>query len=340
MAKKNKSAELAKYFGEFIDSRENVRRPGTTSNYREAMILFIRFLEDQMHVTEQSLCIEQFNRENLTAWRDWMFHENGNKAATCNLRVSQIRAFLKWLKQRHPEYRALYTATQEVEALQSQEGDGIIDPISEKAMALLLAEPGTKTLTGLKYTAIMGFQYGTGTRIDEVLSTRLGDINLDCAKPSAVVTGKGRKTRVVNIPAKTAKILRKYIKTFHGDAVDQDAFLFYSDIKGKYSKMTSAAYQKQIGVYARRANAKDPTCPAHVRTHQLRHSFATHSLDHGVSVYTISKNIGHKSVETTMKYLGITPNLKTEAMMKTESFVAKNTKVNWRKTRKLEDMFR
>lgn len=328
------------YFYDFIESRESVKRPGTIAGYRQSMILFMRFLEQEYKVNENDLSFSHFNSEHITAWLQWLLNNRGNDPATCNLRLAQIIAFFKWLKKTHPEHRNIYTDIKDVERLVTENKTEAVEPISEIGVQLLLKEPGTNTLTGLKYTTMMAFQYGTGTRTDEILSIKIGELNLDCPKPNVMVTGKRRKKRVVNIPAKTVKILKKYINRFHGEKPDPEAYLFYSQNKGRYGKLSESGYNKQMSLYSHKAYEKDNRCPEHIHPHQLRHSWATHSLDHGVPIFQISKALGHESVDTTMRYLGITPNLKNEAMMKTESFVAKNTKVNWRRSKSLEDFFK
>ena len=340
MRRTNKVQLLANYFHDFIESRDSVKRPGTITGYVQAMKLYMRFLEKECKVDENNLSFSHFNHSNLTAWLQWLLNERGNDPATCNIRLGQIIAFFKWLKKNHPEHRNIYTDISNVEKLVTENKIEAVEPISEIGVQLLLKEPGTHTLTGLKYTAMMSFQYGTGTRSDEVLSIRVGELNLDCPKPNVMVTGKRRKKRVVNIPAKTVKILRKYILRFHGENFDPEAYLFFSPSKGLYVKLSESGYNKQMDVYSHNAHEKDDRCPEHIHPHQLRHSWATHALDHGVPVFQVSKSLGHESVDTTMRYLGITPNLKTEAMKKTESFVAKNTKVNWRRTKSLEEFFK
>ena len=340
MKKINRAQVLADLFHDFIESREGIKRPGTNTGYIQAMTLYIRFLETELKVNESQLGLSQFNSYNVTLWMRWLRDTRGNDPATCNLRLGQIRAFFKWLKKAHPEHRNIYVDLKDVELFKTIDKSQVLKAISEKGIKALVAAPGTSTATGIKYTAMFSFQYGTAARTDEMLSIRLGELNLDCAKPNVTVTGKRRKMRVLNIPKKVTKVLKKYIRSQFGDVTDENALLFPSPSKGNYSKLSESGYNKQMDIYSHKAHETEPECPEHVHPHQLRHSWATHALDNGVSIYFISKYLGHESVETTMRYLGITPKLKTEAMAKTESIVSKNTKVNWKRTKKLEDLFK
>ena len=340
MKRTSKAQLLANYFHAFVDSRDGRKSSATTRGYIQAMTLYMRYLEKERKVSDSELTFSHFNSAIVTDWLDWLRNERHNDPATCNIRLGQIRTFFKWLKKQHPEYRNIYNDLKDIELLQTVNKIEAVEAISQAGIAALLAAPGTRTPTGLKYTALMSFLYGTGTRSDEALSIKMGELNLNCSKPSVTVTGKGRKMRTVNIPSKTVKILKKYILLFHGEAVDPNAYLFYSPSKGKYSKLSESGLNKQMDKYSRKAHEMNPACPEHVHPHQLRHSWATHALENNVPVIQISKILGHENVETTMTYLGITASMKLEAMEKTESFVAKSTKINWRKTKSLEDLFK
>ena len=329
---------LASYFRDFIESRDGVAQPGTIAGYRSAMMLFIRFLETEKKVNEENLSFSHFSPDIVTEWRDWLHDSRGNDPATVNLRISQIRAFFYWLKKSHSEYRDVFLGLSEVEKLFVVDKTDAVEPLSEHAVKVLLATPGTSTLVGLKYTALMSFQYGTGTRSDEILSIKVGELQKD-PSPRVTVTGKGRVQRIVNIPRKTMRILDKYIERVHGSAPDKDAYLFFSPIKGPHDKLTQSAYIKQMDVYSRAAHAEDSSVPEHVHPHQLRHSWATHALDNGVSLIQISRRLGHKNIATTMTYLGITPKLKQEALAVSESIAAHNTPVKFKRSKHLEDLF-
>ena len=340
MRKTNKGTlQLANYFHDFIESRDGVSQPGTISGYQESMVLYCRFLENEKKIHADELDFSHFNYDYLTEWITFLHKQQGNKKSTCNLRLSQIRSFFRWLKKKHPQHSNIYYRLKDVECFKVEKND-TIQSLTEEAVTVLLSTPGTKTNTGLKYTTLMALQYGTGIRSDETLSIKLKDLNFECQRPNLIVTGKGRKKRCVNIPKKTIIILKKYIIHYHGYIYDPEAYLFYSPSKGKYVKMTKSAYNKQMVVYSRRAHTINNACPEHVHPHQLRHSFATHALDHDIDIYQISKMLGHEDVSTTQKYLGVTPRLKMQALVKTESFVAKNTQINWKKSKKLEDYFK
>lgn len=66
---------------------------------------------------------------------------------------------------------------------------------------------------------------------------------------------------------------------------------------------------------------------------------ATHCLDDGMNIFQISKMLGHKSVSTTMNYLGVTVAMTNEAVQKIESTTARTVKPVWKQSGKLKDLF-
>lgn len=340
MARRSSAEIVAEKFHAFIISRRNVKRPGTVSGYIQSMKLFIRFLEDEKKVTEKTLSFENFNFSIVSEWRDWLLETRKNNPNTINLRLSQITAFMDWLHENNPTYTHTYNSVKHVEKMRKVEIDPLEEVLPEKGVSALIAAASRNNDTDIKYNTLMSMQYTTGGRSDEILSIRVGELHLDDKRACVTVIGKGRKSRTLYIPKPTVRKLVKYISLFHGTSPDPEAYLFYSPSKGAYTKLTNSAYNKMIRKYAGIANGKDSSCPTRVHPHQLRHCWATHSLDHDVSIYTISKGLGHQNVETTMRYLGITQRLMNNAMSTTESLAAKNTKTNWRYSEKLEDLFK
>ena len=134
-----------------------------------------------------------------------------------------------------------------------------------------------------------------------------------------LVLGKGKRYRRSPLYQQDVKMLRKYILRFHGTNPDPNAYLFYSKCKGKYEKCTTRSVNKQLDIYVARVRQEHNDFPEHVHSHQFRHSMATHLIDDGVNVFNVSKILGHQSVATTMKYIGITPKMTEKAISQIES---------------------
>jgi site-specific recombinase XerD len=131
------------------------------------------------------------------------------------------------------------------------------------------------------------FANHTGCRIDELVSTNAEDI--DFARKSVRLRGKGRKERVVHL-ADNAFV--QELKAFAGD---KGGPLFISNRKERFKKR---GLQKKIKLIARRAGLDAKK----VSWHKLRHSYGVYAIERGVSVPSLSRQMGHSNPATTLIY--------------------------------------
>lgn len=336
--KSQSAIELANHFADFIEYSRGRKSECTISGYRYAMKLFAEYVTETEKNAYEKFTMSYFTEDNIRKFIVWLQDKRGIKPQSCNLRISQLLSFLKYMS-RIPEYKHLYLKIKTVSRLTAIDTSKVIEPLTKSAITALLNTSGTKTQTGLRYTTIMAMLYTMATRIDEVLSIRIGDLILDNGKPRVTVIGKGRKARTVYIMSKTLRLLRKYILSEHGKNPDPSAYLFYSHSKGLHCKISERGVNKQLCKYAQRARNVCPEVPEAVHTHQFRHSMATHCLDDGMNIFQISKMLGHKSVHTTMIYLGVTVAMTESAIKKIESSTVQTIKPKWKPSMKLKDLF-
>lgn len=115
--------------------------------------------------------------------------------------------------------------------------------------------------------------------------------------------GKGAKDRYVPIPEETLLLLRKYWKTHRNPVL-----IFPALGRGCKSGSTSNTPMNRGSVQGAfiRAKKKANINKRGVSIHTLRHSYATHLLEAGVNIRVIQRYMGHRMLETTMKYLHLT----------------------------------
>ena len=143
--------------------------------------------------------------------------------------------------------------------------------------------------------------YSCGLRLSEGLNLRVQDI--DGARGVLKINGKGSKDRYVPLPVATYRLLGLYWKTHKNKKLIFPA-LGVNMKKGSVSTtpMSQSSVQSSLKAAARGAKIK----PEKVRAHVLRHSYATHLLEAGVSIRAIQKYLGHANLEQTMVYLHLT----------------------------------
>ena len=151
----------------------------------------------------------------------------------------------------------------------------------------------------LRDLALLELLYGTGARVSELCGLSFGDIDLE----SALVRlfGKRSKERIVPLGRPAVRAVAEWLDrgrpvlTPRSWRSRDDADAVFLGSKG--SRLTrQGAWQ----VLRRRAAEAD--LEAHISPHVLRHSCATHLLDHGADIRTVQELLGHASVSTTQIY--------------------------------------
>lgn len=151
------------------------------------------------------------------------------------------------------------------------------------------------------YKAFFWTVYSLGLRLQEALRLKVGDI--DAARMMVHVRGgKGAKDRYVPLPPYTLTVLRRYWAT-HRNPV----WLFPPPGPDPAATKSATAPMARSSVQgAMQRIVADVGFHKRITPHTLRHSYATHLLEAGVSLRLIQKYLGHSSLRSTMVYLHMT----------------------------------
>jgi len=149
--------------------------------------------------------------------------------------------------------------------------------------------------SNLKHRTILMTTYTAGLRVSEVV--KLEPKHIESQRMLIRVDqGKGRKDRYTILSQKALDTLKSYWYAYR-----PGKWLFFGNDK---AKAISDATAQKIYYRAKEASAVNKG----LGIHTLRHCFATHHLEQGTDIYTIKEMMGHKSLETTLKYLHVAGN--------------------------------
>lgn len=140
----------------------------------------------------------------------------------------------------------------------------------------------------LKHRCLLMAGYSAGLRVSEIVALRITDIDSK-RMMIHIRRAKGKKDRMVPLSAKFLETLRSYYKVY----TPKD-YLFEGQNGGVYSIRSVQEIIKK---------AKDLAGVSKKGgTHMLRHSYATHLMEHGTDIRIIQELLGHNSITTTMRY--------------------------------------
>jgi len=135
--------------------------------------------------------------------------------------------------------------------------------------------------------AIIALLYSSGIRVSELCALNIADIRGD----TFTVNGKGNKLR----PCFIDKRAKYWLEVYLSERTDNHEALFLTQTG---ERMTCGRVQEIFKYMRKAANIKEPIHP-----HTMRHSYAVNLLKNGCHLFTLSKLMGHSSVQTTQAYL-------------------------------------
>ncbi len=254
----------------------------TIKAYRSDLSDLLEFLSD----TKQELTLD--------ALRDWMWRQSeaGATKSTLARKTSSAKAFTEFLFERGN------LASDPGLRLRAPKLERTLPKVaSEKSLAEVFSKLGElaqdQNPSSLRDLCAFELLYATGMRVSELAGLNLSDI--DYSRKLLKVTGKGNKQRMLPYGDAAAKALNEYIRAGRPKLVN--------DTSPEALLLTSRG--KRVGVrqlYSLVANLLAQTATGPAGPHTLRHSAATHLLDHGADLRAVQEILGHSSLATTQIY--------------------------------------
>jgi integrase/recombinase XerD len=288
----NNSGLLREYKGHLRVERG--LRPLSIEAYARDLEQFAEFLE------KTAKTLMGARQEDVAEWmRDK--REKGVESRSIARKLSCLRGFYKWLLM---DKRVVGDPTVNIESPSSWKV--LPKSLGEREVGEMLASTGYRADAedadgaALRNHAMLELLYAGGLRVGEIVSLRQEDLNLDAGR--VLVRGKGDKERIVPIGEKAVAALRMYVergrvslvsgKTQISSGNDKQKKMqraLFVSVRGK-PLTTQAVWQMVRGV---NKNASP---------HKLRHSMATHMVEHGADLRSVQTLLGHADIATTQVY--------------------------------------
>lgn len=222
---------------------------------------------------------------------------HGAQATTVRRKLASVRAFYRFLQ------REEIVVDNPVSSLRGpRKAKTLPKVLSPSDVDAFLARPNRDCAEGtigayaaLRDAAFFEALYSTGCRISEMLSVTWGEIAWRTG--TVIVTGKGRKDRLVILGSRAVAALEKlraHLVASRPDLVEDEVSVFLND---RFGPLSARFVQRRMKRYLAEAGL-----PLDLTPHKLRHSFATHLLDAGADLRSVQEMLGHSSLSTTQIY--------------------------------------
>ena len=277
----------------------------------EEIDAFLAFLELEKGSSRNTLtayerdlqqCAASLAARGIQHWRevtasgltDWLYAltEQGLSVASMARKLSAVRTFCRYLVR---EGRRSDDPTELVTGPKLRRR--VPDTLTVRDVTRILEAPTAGDAYGVRDRAILELAYSSGLRASELSGLTLTQVDLE--NGFVRVFGKGSKERIVPLGESARRAIETYLGSARPNLVRArtGSALFLSDRGHAISRKTIWALVRR---HAKRAGLDKP-----VKTHLLRHSFATHLLSGGADLRAIQEMLGHASITTTQIYTAV-----------------------------------
>ena len=216
--------------------------------------------------------------------------KTGLAASSARVELIALKIFFRWLNAR--KFREGDPAEPILPPRQEQH---LPDTMNESEVLILLESVKGTAALDRRDRAILELFYASGLRLSELVNAKLENLSLE--EGWIRVTGKGNKTRLTPVGGGAREALQSYMDHARSELVKPrtTSHIFLSR---NGTRLTTVRVWQIVKERAAMAGLD----PAKVHPHLLRHSFATHLLNHGADLRVIQEMLGHADIATTQIY--------------------------------------
>ena len=297
------TVELLQRYESYLRGQKG-RAANTVRAYLDDIGPFLVFLE------RENIGLDGLDREHLRRYLAWLMTDakdgrSGYVKASVARKLVVLRSFYRFLAQ---QGMATGNPVPKGRTLRIKVEERLPRFLGDKEVNELLAAPTDDSALGIRDKAILELLYSAGVRLSELEGLDLTDVDL--ARRTARVRGKGSKERIVLMGQPARMAIEVYIKEARGALARRPTPALFLNRYGV--RLSRRSIQKLVGRYAMLANL-----PPGVHPHTLRHTFATHMLEGGADLRIVQELLGHASPATTQVYMHVTQSQARKVYLKT-----------------------
>ncbi|HZU10605.1 MAG TPA: tyrosine recombinase [Pseudacidobacterium sp.] len=257
-------------------------RPLSCVAYERDLLQFAEYLE------RENVLLATARQEHAAGFLENL-RRHGVESRSIARKLSCLRGFYKWLlldkRIRHDPTVNLESPDAWKILPKSLAAREINSMLEQAAQAADYPQAGA---VALRDRAILELLYAGGLRVSELIGLHVADLSLDAGR--ALVRGKGDKERIVPLGAPCIRAIQQYLERGRPQLTRNNrANELFLSVRGK--PLTREWVWRLV-------KASD----SHASPHKLRHSCATHMVEHGADLRTVQTFLGHADIATTQVY--------------------------------------
>jgi site-specific recombinase XerD len=299
------AAVVQQFFTEYLVTQRALS-PRTIASYRDAMLLFLDFAQHHLGKMPTALNLNDIKPDLILAFLDHLEQERQNSVHSRNLRLTALRAFLKFAARR--DVSSFFVIEQALGVPMKRFERPMLGFMGREEMLAVIGPPGD-TWTSQRDHLLLTLLYNTGARVSEIIGVKVGDVVLG---ESACVhlRGKGRKQRSTPLWKSTVQEIGVWLR--RNPTLETDTALLPSR-DGNPMTRCNVTQRLNIAV-ARAAQVYSSLSKRKISPHIIRHTTAMHLLQSGVAFSVIALWLGHESTITTHRYVEADLAMKEKAL--------------------------
>jgi site-specific recombinase XerD len=301
---------VQQFFTEYLVMQRAVS-PRTVACYRDALMLFLDFSSQRLKKAPTSLKLNDIQPELILAFLDHLEHERHNAVRSRNLRLTALRAFLKFAGRR--DVASLHVIERALAVPMKRFERPMLGFLTRDEMLAVLGQPGN-TWTSQRDHLLLAMLYNTGARVSEIIGVQVADVVLD-GGACVHLHGKGRKQRSVPLWHTTVAEARAWLRLNPGL---RGAAALLPNRDGQSMTRSNVVQRLELAVI-RAATQVPGLLNKRISPHVLRHTTAMHLLQSGVPFNVIALWLGHESPTTTHRYVEADLAMKEKALARLDA---------------------
>lgn len=256
----------------------------TIRAYQEDLNLFFQYINTAF----DNPSVKEISSSFIRSWLAYQ-KEKGDTGKTINRRISSLKSFFKYqMKMGELDVTPMTT---------------IVSPRISKRLPSFIEEKNLATLfhhvefpddwEGLMNRFMLLLFYSTGMRLSELVSMK--ESQVDFAKNNLKILGKGNKERLIPMSSHLKETMSDYLRMKRDKFHDKADVQLLVNEKGRV--LHPRYVQEKVKYYLSLVTTAEKKSP-----HVLRHSFATHLMNHGADLNAVKELLGHSSLAATQIY--------------------------------------